>query len=330
MGFEVQLVAQPGVTGKDPTLVVLKDGAGGDARVWPALGFNCFAWRVVCDRVERDVLYSDPALFGDGRPTRSGIPILFPFPNRIRDGRFAWNGKEYRLPRNDPAGANAIHGFACRTPWRVVDRGADATSAWVHGQWRCSSDAPDCRALWPADQQIDVTYRLGAGVLRIEAVVRNPDSVSLPFGLGYHPYIAMPAAGDCTACVPARSYWVLQDSLPTGEQRPVSGQLDLRTPRAIRELQLDDVLTDLPPTPPGPVGLSERAVIAGGGTEVHLVWSVEFQDAVVFTPPHRHAFCVEPYTCTTDAVNLQARGIDAGWRVLPPGGTFTAVVELRV
>ena len=38
-----------------------------------------------------------------------------------------------------------------------------------------------------------------------------------------------------------------------------------------------------------------------------------FRELVVFTPEHRQAFCLEPYTCTTDAVNLQSRGLDTGW-----------------
>jgi aldose 1-epimerase len=55
-----------------------------------------------------------------------------------------------------------------------------------------------------------------------------------------------------------------------------------------------------------------------------------FRELVVFTPPHRQAFCVEPYTCTTDAINLQTRGVDAGWLTLAPGTRFEAVVELRL
>jgi aldose 1-epimerase len=51
---------------------------------------------------------------------------------------------------------------------------------------------------------------------------------------------------------------------------------------------------------------------------------------VVYTPAHRQAFCIEPYTCATDAVNLQARGIEAGWQVLAPGDRWSGVVELRV
>jgi aldose 1-epimerase len=327
MAFEVRVETKPGVTGRDATLYVLEDGAGGRASVWPALGFNCFQWQVHHGGRPREVLYADPALFGDGRPTRSGIPILFPFPNRIRDGRFTWDGREYRLPPNDPAQKNAIHGFACRHPWRVVGHGADLFGAWVRGAFRGSADAPDCRALWPADYEIEVTVRLGAGRLRIEAEVCNPDSVPLPIGLGYHPYFAIPLtpdgrAEDCTMQVPARSNWVLDESLPTGQKKAVEGGLDLNSPRSFGDLHLDDVLTDLPASLAAD-GLIERGVLRGGGAELRLFCSPEFREMVVF-------FCVEPYSCTTDAVNLQARGIDAGWQVLPPGGRWTSVVELRV
>ena len=54
------------------------------------------------------------------------------------------------------------------------------------------------------------------------------------------------------------------------------------------------------------------------------------RELVVFTPKHRQAVCLEPYTCTTDAINLQQHGVDAGWLVLPPGQRWTAVVGLAV
>lgn len=53
-----------------------------------------------------------------------------------------------------------------------------------------------------------------------------------------------------------------------------------------------------------------------------------FRELVVYTPPNRNAVCLEPYTCATDAVNLQPRGIDAGWRVLEPRAEFRTWIEI--
>jgi aldose 1-epimerase len=352
MGYTVRTRQAPGVTGLDATLYVLEDGAGAIAEVWPALGFNCFRWSAVRGGQTLDLLYSDPAMFNNGRPTRGGIPVLFPFPNRIRAGRFSWAGKDYQLPLNDSTQKNAIHGFACRKPWRVAGSGADAESAWVKGVFRCSLDAPECLALWPADHEIALTLRLGRGTLRVEAEVRNPSTVPLPFGLGYHPYFRLPFAGsgnasECTVEVPASAYWALADSLPTGETIPVDAKRDLNKPRPFGELDLDDVLTGLPARAPQRAvverklatlaalddgdGLIERAAIVGAnGGPMRLFCSPAFREMVVFTPPHRQAFCVEPYTCTTDAINLRDCAVDAGWLVLQPGATWSAMVELWV
>jgi aldose 1-epimerase len=333
MSFTVHSQTQPDVRGLDPTVYVLEDGAGGRAEVWPALGFNCYRWQARRGGQALELLYQAADLFHDGRPTRSGIPVLFPFPNRIRDGRFTWDGRAYQLPQIDPAKKNAIHGFACRHPWRVLGHGADANSAWVSGVFRCSQDGAESRALWPADHEIQLTIRLGAGSLRLEAEVYNPDSVNLPFGLGYHPYFRLPFAGsgtadECLLTVPARSFWKLVESLPSGERLPVDAACDLNRARRFGELNVDTVLTDLPAAS---AELPERAVLEGTpGTALRLFADTAFREVVIFTPPHRQAFCVEPYTCATDAINLQQHGVEAGWRVLPPGQRWRGVVELRI
>jgi len=333
MSFAVHTRTEPGSTSRDATVYVLQHGADAWAEIWPALGFNCIRWQAKFGGETLELLYDDPDLFGEGRPTRSGIPILFPFPNRIREGRFTWDGKEYQLPRNESGGKNAIHGFACQRTWRVTSHGADATMAWVTGEFRGSLDAVDCAGLWPSDYLLRVTYQLKPGRLRLEAEVENPDTKPLPFGLGFHPYFRLPfttegQSADCLVTVAARSFWPLANSLPTGERQPVDHQRDLNKPRRYGDLQLDDVLTDVyGPADAG--GLRDCATIQGGGNAtLRLRCSPTFQELVVYTPSHRQAFCVEPYTCATDAVNLQARGIDAGWLVLPPGERWSAVVEM--
>jgi aldose 1-epimerase len=309
------------VAGRDWAVVVLGADDGPRAEVWPILGCNCVRWRAD----GRELLYApDPAELID-RPTRGGIPVLFPFPNRIQSGQFIADGREYQLPLNDSTQKNAIHGFTPRLPWRVTGRGMDEASAWLRAEFQISRDAPASRDLWPADARLALTIRLTERALRYEAVVENPDAKPLPFGLGFHPYFA--ATPDCRVQTPARARWELVDSLPTGRRLPLDADHDLRQPRPVADLTLDDVYTDLPDTPDAG-GLIERGRVeypdVGGVLLVRT--SPAFRELVLFTPPHRKAVCLEPYTCPTDAVHLQERE-DVGWRVLPPGGRWEGVVE---
>ena len=55
-----------------------------------------------------------------------------------------------------------------------------------------------------------------------------------------------------------------------------------------------------------------------------------FRECVVYTAPHRQAICIEPLTCVPSSFDLAVRGIDAGLRIVPPGGSFTCRVEIAV
>ena len=330
MSFACEWEQRPNSIGLDERVAVLGN-ADNRLEVWPALGFNAYRWQVG----GQELLYRSPQFFAEKRPTRSGFPILFPFPNRIRDGRFDWEGKTYSLPINGPSNKNAIHGFVCQRPWRVVDQGADSDSAWITGEFHGSVDAPETRALWPADYCLRVTYTLFDRMLRLEADIDNPDTTPLPFGLGYHPYFALAPFGGESAVVStfANRLWELADSLPTGKVIDVDVPRDLRNGRSLSALQLDDVMTDVELRAYdeddrfGLVGILQHPT----GARTLTLWiGADFRELVMFTPPHREAICLEPYTCTTDAINLSPRGIDAGLRVLQPGEHWQGVVEVHL
>ena len=329
MPFVCEWEQRPNTFGLDERVAVL----GNDdnrLEVWPALGFNAYRWQVG----GQELLYRSPQIFTENRPTRSGFPILFPFPNRIRDGQFTWQGKIYSLPLNDPTKKNAIHGFVCQRPWRVVDQGTDSDSAWITGEFRGSVDAPETLPLWPADYRLRVTYRLFDRMMRVEADIDNPDTTPLPFGLGYHPYFALAPFGGEKAVVTlwAHRRWELAENLPTGKVLDVDEPRDLRLGRSLTALQLDDVMTDLDLRA---YDEHDRFGLAGilqhpTGTRTLTLWiGADFREMVLFTPPHREAICLEPYTCTTDAINLSPRGIDAGLRVLQPGEHWRSEIEMH-
>lgn len=340
MRFSVQL-EQRQLQGQEQTVYLLCS-QNMRAEVWPGVGLNCLRWQTHWADAWHDLLYVAPDFAENPVPTRSGVPILFPFPNRIRSGKFRANGRLFELPLNDSTKKNAIHGFVCRHPWRVLRAQAHSDAASVQAIFQLSENAPaEVAALWPSDFRLIVTYRLTDKALTIEALVENPTRTPLPFGLGYHPYFRLPGmAAEPNAVGPlrlqscARRYWELVENLPTGSQIPVVGERDLRQGRVIGTTVFDDIWTDLP-NPPNqsadPNGLIERAQLSSPTGHSLGVWtSRAFRELVLFTPPHRNTVAIEPYTCVTDAINLFHRGIDSGWMQLLPGQSWSGVVEFRL
>lgn len=302
-----------------PSITLFDRTTRATASILPEAGFNCHSLRVPCAGRLIEILDTEPDFGQPGSPpSRSGIPLLFPFPNRIRQGRFTWQGQEYQLTqtRRDPHG-NAIHGLVIDKPWRVLKHESDT----LVGAFHLALDQPELRDQWPADFLIEVQYQLNGGVLRCDIRIVNTDRGLLPWGFGTHPYFKIPltsqgCTGDILIQAPAAELWELQDSLPTGRCLPVPEELDLREGQVLAGLKLDHVYTGLQSR----AGVIETVIMdPGAGLQVTQSFGPEFGELVVFTPPHGRSVCLEPYTCATDAVNLAARQIDAGWRVLGPG-----------
>ena len=312
-------------------VITIKDSqTGSTAKIAPELGLNCFEFLARVDDFTVSVIDA-AADFVEGKqsPSGHGIPILFPYPNRIRGGRFSWEGKDYFLPPGKVAcnKDNAIHGFCLDRPWRVTDRGKN----FVTGEFHLSKDASDRRDLWPADFVLEVKYSLERTALTADVRVTNPDSVPLPWGFGTHAYFKLPLGtkSDPARCLieaPASEQWELIDCLPTGKKRPIPKEIDLREGAYFDVLKLDDVLSGLPKEP-GEI----RSVIwdEAAGLQVEQVTDPIFQELVAYTPPGRNAVCLEPYTCVTDAINLRLKRDDTGWQVLQPGETWETRIVIQ-
>lgn len=312
--------------------ITLKDlDSGSTATMAPAFGFNCHQFVAALDGHHVDVLSAQPEFASQGlKPSRSGIPILCPFPNRIKNGRFEWDAREYKLPEDQVGyvGDNAIHGFCLDRPWRVTKQ----TASSLAGEFQLSKDDPGRRPLWPADFLIEVRYEVLGPALRCDIRISNPDTVPLPFGFGTHPHFKLPLSGnsrfeDCLIQAPAAQRYELIEGLPTGRKFDVEDRFDLRDGQVMDGLKLDDVYTTLSYEP---AGLISRIVDPSAGLEVVQTCDKSFRELVVFTPWWAEAICIEPYTCTTDAINLHEEGFDAGLRVLAPGEEYKTWFEIRV
>ena len=116
--------------------------------------------------------YSDYLAF-----CRSGI--LCPFPNRIEEGRYSFNGQVHRLPINETEHGHAIHGLVFDKEFNIISRS--------ERHIELSLDYPGTSG-FPFSFRCTVEYTLlddGIG-MRIE--LNNNGTQSFPFGLGWHPY----------------------------------------------------------------------------------------------------------------------------------------------
>ncbi len=310
--------------GNHRVLRLIDDDSGASAAILPGYGFNLFDLQLPISGEVRPVVAADPTFAeSPSKPARSGFPLLFPFPNRIRDARFDFEGRTYELVPNKPP--HAIHGFALDAAWDVIEHGGGPSGASVLGRFEIAKNAPDSLARWPANGVLEVRYTLSGRSLTLEATVSNPSDAPLPFGFGVHSYFHLPFDPDgdrarAKVIIPANEEWVTEGGIPTGERRAVSGRTDFRQGRAMAGLEADDVLTALDHGADG-LGMC-RLVEESLGAELRLTFDRAFREIVVFTPPGPGGVvAVEPYTQTTDAVHLEPRGIDAGLRVLPPGGS---------
>ncbi len=156
------------------------------------------------------------------------------YANRIAHGRFALDGVEYQLERND--GAHALHGGTCGLDtivWRIASIGDDRVPGVV-----LTHISPEGSAGYPGELAITVTYTLDAfGTLTTAFAARTtrPTIVNMTnhavFNLGGPSGSA--GLADHLLTVPASAYTPVDaDLIPTGEIRAVDGVFDLRRPRA--------------------------------------------------------------------------------------------------
>ncbi len=313
-------------------LYVLRDfEAQQEARVLPSVGNNCISYKMPTGDGTVDLIFSPPdpqAL--KGRASGYGIPILFPWPNRVDEGKFSFDGKAYQLETPAP-GEHASHGYVHERPWRVVDFGASA-GAWIESLFQ-SENFPEIGDQFPFPFEARLTYRLKDRALSLEFEATNVGDGDMPVGLGIHPYFPLPLTerGDrdvCTVCMPASTYWPLRgDPIPTGEILRVDGTVyDVRRATPLKDRFYDHVWSGVSVTD----GWS-RCEYVDPIANVAIAMEADdaFRELVLYAPDSRPIVCFEPYTCVTNAFNLQNQGIDAGLMRLKPGEKLTGTMRIR-
>jgi aldose 1-epimerase len=237
--------------------------------------------------------------FGEDEMSSAGCgQLLMPWPNRIRDGSYSFDGRDLQLGLTEPARQNASHGLVRWAAWSPEEQ--TATSMSLSYRLMAQSGYP-----WTVD--LHVLFDLSADGLTVTQTATNLSDRPAPYASGAHPYLSAgsgPVDG-WELTLPA-SLRLIPDErqLPVGEEDVTGTPYDFRVARPVRDTQLDHAFGDLARDDAGVATTLVRDPATGLGAALwvdrHHPWVMVFSADAGWDPP-RQALALEPMTAPPDA-----------------------------
>lgn len=256
-------------------------------------------------RGDTPVLRTAPA--GSTNPLDQAAYPLIPFSGRIEQGQFRFNNRQVTLPSNMPPEPHAIHGQGWQSEWQVQSQNGHAATLILD---YLGTD-------WPWRYRARQTFELSANALNVTMSLQNLAPQPMPAGLGWHPFFPKQDArltADVDLIWPSDSDMISQPPIHSAEVDTLNqGTL-------VRELALDNAFTAK--------HANARIHWATELRSVSLQASEEFGHLVIYTPPQKNFFCVEPVSHAPNCFNSSLPAEVTGARTLASQQTMTAHVKL--
>jgi aldose 1-epimerase len=247
---------------------------------------------------------------GDELLHPEGIPLLYPWANRLAAFDYSVLGREVVLDRDSPLlrfdqNGLPIHGLLMGWPRWDVERADDATlsASLDFGAF------DELLRAFPFPHTLNLLIRVGDSELSIVTSVAADRGVAVPVSFGFHPYFRLPGAPreHWEIEVPVREDLLLDDHMiPTGAREP-AGDLD----GPLGDRTFDDAFAG--------VDHDRPFALTGAGRRIEVRFDERFPFAQVYTPPGAEFICYEPMTAPTNALRSGDH-----LPIVEPGNTFAA------
>jgi aldose 1-epimerase len=229
-----------------------------------------------------------------------GQPLL-PWPNRLGDGQYEFDGEQLQLPIEEVARHNAIHGLTRWLNWTPVEHTGDRVrlTQRIHP-----------RSGYPFTLDLQIEYLLDQSGLTVRTTAHNVGQRRLPFGAGQHPYFTVGGAlvdsAELQLSALSRLELDSERRLPTGNSLLVADtSFDFRQRKRIGSLVIDECFSDFVRDADGVV----RVTLSDPSTGKSLViWMGEsyryvqaFTGDTLAPDRRRRGLAIEPMTCPPDA-----------------------------
>ncbi|MDT8417463.1 MAG: aldose 1-epimerase [Lutibacter sp.] len=211
--------------------------------------------------------------------------ILFPFANRIADGSYVFDHKTYQLDINQKEENNALHGLVYNKTFEIINQKSTPEKAEVLLRFEELMHYKG----FPFTYTIDLMYILTKDSLDLNITVKNTDTKTFPFTIGWHPYFISDDLSKSAVHFKSHQKCVF-------DERNITQRIDknvIDDPFFIEDKSLDDCFT-----------LDSNEI--GFETPLYsfaLKSSEKDSFLQLYTPSHPNAIAIEPTTGISDSFN---------------------------
>jgi galactose mutarotase-like enzyme len=249
-----------------------------------------------------------------------GIPLLYPWANRLNGMRYEAAGRIVELDAASPlirrdANGLPIHGLlSASRHWRVAAAEANGERARLRAELSFGA-RPELLAAFPFPHDVALEVALRRSSVSITTTVRPTSDSPVPISFGFHPYFRLPGVprGEWIVHLPVRRELLVDGrGIPTGEGK------DVRiAPGALGDRTYDTGYASLDDP--------ARFVLEGGGRRLAVRFVEGYPFAQVYAPAGAELISYEPMTAPTNAL---ASGRDLP--LVAPGAEYRATFTIDV
>ncbi|KYP15680.1 aldose 1-epimerase [Flavihumibacter sp. CACIAM 22H1] len=241
---------------------------------------------------------------------------LSPFPCRIENGSYQWQGISYQFANRFPDGS-AIHGLLFNKNFEIREQNTTAFFSSVLLDYDFNAEDPG----YPFHYTCQIRYTLLPGnTLQIQTTLTNKDTRPIPIADGWHPYFQLSdTVNNCWLRFPAKGMLEFSDKLiPTGKILPYQ-EFNANKPFGATVLDNCFLIDAAAGQPVCELSAPES------GISIRFITDESYPYLQLYTPPDRKSIAIENLSAAPNCFN---NGI--GLVELAPDETKTMTVHYSV
>ena len=211
--------------------------------------------------------------------------ILFPFANRVKDGKYSFNNEEFQLEVNQKEENNALHGFVYNKIFKIIDEKVTENSAKVTLEYIENIKT----AGFPYTYLIQISYLFTKDTISLTINIKNTDTKVFPFTVGWHPYFISENLAESLLNFDCKQKLIIGNRNITEGKKDIESKTTLR----IGKTQLDDCW----------ILNSDKVQFKTPKYQLEFESSVPENFLQAYTPPRENTIAIEPTTGVSNSFN---------------------------